>query len=316
MILGVNLGFIAAKVLRALLTVWLVLTFVFVVLRLSGDPATQLLPDDVDQATVDYYSKEWGLDRPLWEQYASYFEAAAEGSFGISFADRRPALEVIAERIPATLQLGLLSFAFAIVVGIPLGVVAALRHNTVFDRLAMSFAVLGYAMPYFFMGVLLILLFSLQLRWLPSSGSSTWWHLIMPVLTLGTTPAAMFARFTRSSVLEVLNKPFIRTARAKGALPWREIVFHALPNAAIPVVTVLGLRFGELIGGAVVTETVFAWPGMGRLLVGAVANRDLAVVQGIVVLIAISMVTVNLVIDLAYGWLDPRIRSARAEGAT
>ena len=309
-----NFGFVLMKTLRAVVTVWLVLTFVFIVLRLSGDPASRLLPDDIDPQTVAYYRAEWGRDRPLWEQYAAYFTSAAEGSFGISFRDRRPALEVILERVPATLELGLLSFAFAIVVGIPLGVVAALKRNTVFDRLAMSFAVLGYAMPYFFMGVLLILLFSLQLRWLPSSGSSTWWHLIMPVLTLGTTPAAMFARFTRSSVLEVMNKPFIRTARAKGALPWREIVFHALPNAAIPVVTVMGLRLGELIGGAVVTETVFAWPGMGRLLVGAVANRDLAVVQGIVVLIAISMVTVNLLLDLAYGWLDPRIRTARQEG--
>lgn len=309
-----NLAFVSVKTFRALLTVWLVLTFVFVVLRLSGDPALQLLPDDVDPETVEAYRRDWGLDRPIWEQYLRYFEAAFEGNFGLSFADRRPALEVIAERVPATLLLGLLSFAFAIVIGIPLGVLAALKRDTFIDRFAMAFAVLGYAMPYFFMGILLILLFSLQLRWLPSSGSETWWHLVMPVVTLGTTPAAMTARFTRSSVLEVLNKPFIRTARAKGALPWREIVMHALPNAAIPVVTILGLRFGELISGAVVTETVFAWPGMGRLLVGAVANRDLAVVQGIVVLIALSMVTVNLLIDLAYGWLDPRIRTARAEG--
>lgn len=310
-----NPRFILVKVLRAMLTVWLVLTFVFIVLRLSGDPASLLLPDDIDPQTIEIYQQRWGLDRPLWEQYVSYFDSASEGDFGVSFHDRRPALQVILERVPATLELGLLSFAFALFFGIPLGVVAALKRNTVFDRLAMSFAVFGYAMPYFFMGVLLILLFSLQLRWLPSSGSATWWHLVMPVLTLGTNPAAMFARFTRSSVLEVLNKPFIRTARAKGALPWREIVFHALPNAAIPVVTVLGLRLGEVIGGAVVTETVFAWPGMGRLLVGAVATRDLAVVQGIVVLIAIAMVTVNLVIDLAYGWLDPRIRTARSEAA-
>ena len=310
-----NLAFVSVKTFRAALTVWLVLTFVFVVLRLSGDPALQLLPDDVDPETVEAYRRDWGLDRPIWEQYLRYFESAFEGNFGLSFADRRPALEVIAERVPATLLLGLLSFAFAIVIGIPLGVLAALKRDTFIDRFAMAFAVLGYAMPYFFMGLLLILLFSLQLRWLPSSGSETWWHLVMPVVTLGTTPAAMTARFTRSSVLEVLNKPFIRTARAKGALPWREIVMHALPNAAIPVVTILGLRFGEMISGAVVTETVFAWPGMGRLLVGAVANRDLAVVQGIVVLIALSMVTVNLLIDLAYGWLDPRIRTARAEGA-
>ena len=169
-----NPGFVAVKLLRALLTVWLVLTFVFVVLRLSGDPAVQLLPDDVDPQTVEFYRQEWGLDRPLWEQYVAYFQSAVEGSFGVSFADRRPALEVILERVPATLELGLLSFAFAIVFGIPLGVVAALKRNTIFDRLAMGFAVLGYAMPYFFMGVLLILLFSLQLRWLPSSGSSTW----------------------------------------------------------------------------------------------------------------------------------------------
>lgn len=305
-----NGGFLFVKLFRAVLTIWLVLTFVFIVLRLSGDPATQLLPDDVDPETVAAYRIEWGLDRPLGEQYVRYFASAMEGHFGISFRDRRDALTVVFERVPATIQLGLTSFLFAVLLGVPLGIIAALKRNSPVDRFCMTFAVLGYSMPNFFLGVILILVFSLQYRLLPSSGSSTWMHMIMPVLTLSTAFAGSLARFTRSAVLEVLSKSYVRTARAKGMTPLREIVMHAMPNAAIPVVTVIGFKLGGLIGGAVVTESVFAWPGVGRLLVDAVANRDLAVVQAIVVLIALTMVVANLLVDLAYGWLDPRIRVA------
>ncbi|MEX2644127.1 MAG: ABC transporter permease [Acetobacterales bacterium] len=305
-----NLRFLSIKFLRALVTLWLVVTFVFVILRLSGDPAEQLLPDDVAPEIIEFYRKQWGLDRPIWEQYVKYFQAMAEGNFGRSFGDRREALVVISERIPYTLQLGLTVFITAMLLGIPSGIYAALHRNSAADRITMSFAVLGYSMPNFFLGILLIFLFSLKLRWLPSSGAGTPWHMVMPVITLGTALAGSIARFSRSAMLEVMNQDYIRTARSKGVRRLKRIYVHALPNAAIPIVTVVGFKLGALIGGAVVTENVFAWPGVGRLLVNAVGNRDLAVVQGIVMLIAATMLVANLLVDIAYGWLDPRIRVA------
>ena len=204
-----SVGFVLIKVLRALLTVWLVLTFVFIVLRLSGDPAEQLLPDDIDPETVAAYRVDWGLDRPLWEQYVRYFGSAFEGNFGISFRDRRDALTVVLERVPETVRLGLVSFAVAVLIGLPLGIVAALNRNSAVDRFAMSFAVFGYSMPNFFLGVILILIFSLQLRLLPSSGASTWVHMIMPVATLSTVgygdiyPITAGGRFFTAIVLLV-----------------------------------------------------------------------------------------------------------------
>ncbi len=296
---------------RALLTVLLCVTFVFVVLRLSGDPAETLLPDNTPPATVDEYRARWGLDRPLPEQYVLYLAAVAHGDFGRSFGDNRDALEVVLERVPATLLLGGATFVLALAIGIPLGIVAAIRRNTAVDRAVMGFAVFGFSTPNFFLGILLILLFTMQLRWLPSSGSETWQHMVMPVFTLGTASAGTLARFTRTAMLEVMGQPFLRTARGKGATEAIAIRRHALPNAAIPVVTVIGFQLGGLIGGALVTETVFAWPGVGRLLVAAVSGRDLAVVQAIVLLVAATMVTANYLVDLAYGLLDPRIRDAR-----
>lgn len=303
-----NLRFAAGKLLRAAVTLFLVVTFVFVVLRLTGDPTDQLLPDDTPQEVVDYYRALWGLDRPIWEQYLRYVAAAAEGDFGISFRNRLPAADVIMQRVPKTLELGSLSFALALAIGIPLGVFAAVRRDSWIDRLAMSFAVFGFSMPNFFFGILLILLFALNLRLLPSSGYGTFAHMIMPAFTLATAFAGAIARFTRSAMLDVLSTDYMRTAKAEGATQRRRVLAHALPNAAIPIVTIVGFSLGGLIGGAVVTENVFAWPGVGRLLTTSVADRDLAVVQGIVMLVAFTMVLANLVVDLAYGWLDPRIR--------
>ena len=299
---------ITIKTLRAALTMWLVVTFVFFVLRLSGDPTDVLLPDDVDQATRDFYRAKWGLDRPIWEQYFSYWTALFQGDFGVSFRNNLDAFELVWERVPKTLLLTLTATAIAILMGVPMGVLAALYRDSWVDRLVMSLAVFGFSMPNFFLGILLILLFSLNLRWLPSSGSESWWHLIMPALTLGTGFAASLARYTRSSMIDVLSKPYMRTARSKGASPAQRVRDHALPNAAVPVVTILGFRFGDLLGWAVVTETVFAWPGIGRLLTNAVASRDLAVVQCIMIILAFTMVLANMIVDLIYGWLDPRVR--------
>ena len=303
-----NLRFIATKVLRAIITLWMVVTFIFIILRVSGDPADTMLPDDADAEMIEYYEKEWGLDRPLPEQYLLYFVSVFHGNLGISFKDDRDAVEVVTERIPMTLRLGLASLIFGLCFGIPLGIYAALHRNSLADRLAMGLAVFGYAIPNFFLGILLILLFSVTLGWLPSSGSATGWHMIMPVITLGTGGAGSLARFSRSAMLEVMNQAYMRTSRAKGVPRLRRIVMHAIPNAAIPVVTVLGFKIGGLISGSLITESIFAWPGVGRLLVTSVTSRDLAIVQALIMLVALTMVVANLLIDLAYGWLDPRIR--------
>lgn len=305
-----NLRFVGVKLFRALVTMLLVVTFAFVILRLSGDPVEILLGDDVDQATLQHYRGLYGLDLPLHEQYLRYFQGIARGDLGFSLADERAVTKVIAEAVPATLQLGLTALAISLLVGVPLGIVAALNRNKAIDRFVMTFAVFGFSIPNFFLGILLILLFSLWLRWLPSSGMGTVWHLIMPAITLGLSAAGSLARFTRSSMLEVLNRSYVRTAAAKGVPRLRRIAWHALPNAAIPLVTVLGFRLGDLIAGAIVTETVFAWPGVGRLLVSAVSARDLAVVQGVLLMTAATMVVANLLVDLLYGWIDPRIRTA------
>jgi peptide/nickel transport system permease protein len=279
-----NLRFIATKILRAIITLWMVVTFIFIILRISGDPTDTMLPDDADADMVEYYQQEWGLDRPLPEQYLIYFVNVFDGNLGQSFKDDRDAVEVVTERIPMTLRLGLATLVFGLCFGIPLGIFAALHRNSLADRLAMSLAVFGYSIPNFFLGILLILLLSVALGLLPSSGSATVWHMIMPVITLGTAGAGSLARFSRSAMLEVMNQSYIRTARAKGVAKLRRIVFHAMPNAAIPVVTVLGFKIGGLISGSLITESIFAWPGVGRLLVTSVTS------------------------DLAYGWLDPRIR--------
>lgn len=301
------------KILRALLTMWLVVTFAFVVLRLSGDPIEQLIGDNPDPAVLDYYRAKYGFDRPVYEQYVAYVVNVLNGDLGISIKDEREALTVVAEALPRTLQLGFLALGLSLLIGIPLGIVAALNRNKAIDRFAMSFAVFGFSMPNFFLAILLILLFSLNLRWLPSSGAGTIWHLVMPAITLGTAGAGSIARFTRSSMLEVLGKTYMRTASAKGVPRLRRLLWHALPNAAIPIVTIIGFRLGDLVAGAIVTETVFAWPGVGRLLVSAVSSRDLAIVQAILLMVAATMVAANLLVDIIYGWIDPRMRTRGQE---
>lgn len=297
------------KLVRSIITLWLVVTLVFILLRSAGDPLLVLLPEDTEPAVVETYRERWGLDRPLLVQYGLYLTSVVRGDMGRSFRDGRDAVEVVLERVPKTLELGGAALAFAMLIGIPAGIAAAMRRGTILDRALMIVSVLGYSLPTFFLGVLLILLFSLQLRWLPSSGTGTLLHLVMPTLTLGTWIAATLSRFTRSAVLDVLEQPYMRTARAKGLTRLAQIVRHALPNAAIPIVTLLGLMTGHLVAGAVVIETVFAWPGVGRLTVTSVASRELAIVQTIVLIVAASMVIATLVVDLLYGWLDPRTRN-------
>jgi peptide/nickel transport system permease protein len=298
---------------RALFTIFGIVTFVFFILRMSGDPVLQILGPEAEEDAIQLMRVAWGLDKSIWQQYVIYISNLFHGDLGSSYLDGRDAFAIVIERLPKTLSLMGITAIVTIAIGIPAGVYAALHRNTFIDRATMSLAVMGFSIPNFFLGVLMILLFSVTWKILPSSGSETWKHYIMPVITMATAEAGVFARFTRSAMLEVLNQHYIRTAIAKG-IPWSRVVSkHALPNAAIPVVTISGFFVGTLIAGGVITENVFAWPGVGRLLVDSVSNRDMAVVQVIILLIAISMVTTNLIIDLAYGWLDPRVRDLRSE---
>jgi peptide/nickel transport system permease protein len=310
------LRFLSFRLLRAVVTIIMVVTFAFVVLRLSGDPAQIIMGADAPPEAVEAFRTAWGLDQPLWRQYLHYFGAILSGDLGRSMRDGRDAILLVLERIPATLVLTLPALAIKLGLGIPAGIYAALHRNSWADRMVMLLAVAGFTVPSFVLGLLLVLLFAVQLGWLPAGGQESWRHAILPVLTLGIGGAAVLARFTRSAMLEVLGQPYIRTASAKG-VPWHAVVWrHALPNAAIPTVTIVGFMVGSLIAGAVVVESVFSWPGVGRLLVVAVANRDLAVVQCVLLLVAATMVAANLAVDLLYGLLDPRLRhQPRAAGA-
>ena len=310
------LRFLGMRLLRAALTIVMVVTFAFIVLRLSGDPAQIIMGADAPPEAVEAFRAAWGLDEPLWIQYLSYFWAILQGDLGRSMRDGRDAIVLVTERIPSTLALTLPALLIKIALGIPAGIYAALHRNSLADRMVMVVAVAGFTVPSFVLGLVLVLVFAVQLGWLPSGGQENWRHAILPVVTLGIGGAAVLARFTRSAMLEVLGQPYIRAASAKG-VPWRAVVTrHALPNAAIPTVTIIGFMVGSLIAGAVVVESVFSWPGVGRLLVVAVGNRDLAVVQCILLLVAATMVCANLVVDMLYGLLDPRLRNApRRNGA-
>ncbi len=293
---------------RALLTISLVVTFAFVVLRLSGDPAMLILSIDAPPDAIAAFRKAWGLDGPLYVQYLAYIGQILQGDLGQSMRDGRPAAALVWERIPATLTLAIPALLIKIGLGIPAGIQAALHRGSWIDRAVMTLAVAGFTVPSFVLGLVLVLIFAVKLGWLPSGGTDSWVSPVLPVITLGIGGAAILARFTRSAMLEVLGQPYIRAALAKG-VPWRRVVrAHALPNAAIPTVTIVGFMVGNLMAGAVVVESVFSWPGIGRLLVVAVSNRDLAVVQTILLLVAATMVLANLCVDVLYGVLDPRLR--------
>ena len=302
-----NSAYIIRKVLRALLTVWLVTTFVFLILRLSGDPTVSVLGLEASPEAVEAFRAKWGLNDSVGVQYLTFVKNALHGDLGLSILEGTSALKSVTSRMFNTITLMTISTALIFVVGISFGLLASLYHNSYKDRFIMLFAVAGYSIPTFVLAGLLILLFSIQLGWLPSTGSGSWTHYVMPVMTLTIVESAVFARFSRSAMLEVLYQPYMKTAMAKG-LTWRQAVRrHALPNAAIPVVTIMGFWVGLLIAGAVITESIFGWPGVGRLLVFSVKNRDYNVVQVIVLFISCSMVMANLAVDLLYGWLDPRI---------
>lgn len=306
--------FVAVRLLRALLTIVLVVTFAFIVLRLSGDPALAIMGNEAPPEALAAFRREWGLDDPLWLQYLTYFRAIFRGEFGISMRGGGPSFDLVMSRIPATLALTLPALVLKLSIGIPAGIYAALHRNTRIDRAVMVAAVTGYTVPSFVLGLLLVQWFSIWLGWLPTGGGGGWQHLLLPVLTLGIGGGAVLARFVRSAMLEVLGQPYIRTASAKG-IPWAAVVRgHALPNAAIPTVTIIGFLVGNLIAGAVVVESVFSWPGIGNLLVVSVTARDLSVVQCILLFVTVTMVFSNLTVDFLYGVLDPRLRNTGQSG--
>lgn len=306
------LYYVSSRILRALVTIVLIVTLAFLILRMTGDPSIIILGPDAPVEAYEAFRRNWGLDQPLIIQYFKYFGAILEGDLGRSMRDGRSALEVVMERVPLTLILTLPALAFNLILGLSAGIFAALNRNTWIDRAIMTVSVIGFTVPSFVMGLVLALFFAVRWKMLPSGGSDTWAHAILPVVTMGMIGAAVIARFTRSAMLEVLGQPYIRTASAKG-LSWPAVVIkHALPNAAIPTLTIIGFMVGSLVAGAVVVESIFSWPGVGRLLVGAVANRDLAVVQTILLFIGFTMVAANLIVDLAYGWVDPRLRATRS----
>src|SRR5499427_9231418 len=267
--------------------------FVFVILRvLPGDPAKMLLPEGAPQSAVDELNRQLGLKKPLYVQYRIFLRSVFRGDFGQSFQYRAPALTVVRERLPATIQLTLCAMILTVVSGVTIGIVAAVRRGTRYDYFGTLLAVLGQSLPSFWLGIMLILLFGVTLRWLPTSGFQNWTYLILPSVTLAAYPTALVARLTRSSMLEILNRDYIRTGRAKGLAECAVVLRHALRNATIPVLTVIGLQIGTLLGGAVITESVFAWPGMGKLVVDAIYFRDFPVVQTVLIISATVFVVI------------------------
>ena len=287
-----------------------VITIVFVLLHASGDPATLLVTQDATQADLARIRQAYGLDQPLSVQYARFVARVVRGDLGFSYRQGLPVGELILERLRATFELALAGLAVAVLLGVPLGMIAAARHGSTVDTAAMTLALLGTSVPSFWLGLLLIIVFGVQLGWLPVSGYGSLRHLLMPAFVLGGFYAAQVSRLTRTSLLEVLAQDFVRTARAKGLAARAVLLKHVLRNAALPVLTVVGLDFGRMLGGAVVVETIFAWPGMGRLAVQAVLGRDFPVVQGAVIMGAAIFLSVNVIIDLSYGFIDPRLRAA------
>jgi len=301
--------YILRRLLYAIPVMLVVSLIVFGILHIApGDPATMLAGEDARPEDVAAIKANYGLDQPLYVQYGVWLGNALRGDFGRSIVTRRPVMDEIATRLPSTVQLAVSALFLAVIVGMIVGVISATRQYSALDHGVMVLALLGVSMPVFWLGLMLIMIFAVELRWLPTGGTGTIQQLVLPAVTLGAASTAIIARMTRSSMLEVVRQDYIRTARAKGLMERVVLVRHALKNALIPVATVVGIEFGYLLGGAVITETVFSRPGLGRLLVTSINSRDFPVVQGTLMLLAGSFVLVNLLVDILYGFLDPRIR--------
>ena len=301
-------SYLLRRLWQSLLVIFGVSVVVFLILHLTGDPAALMLPPDATAEDIAKFRHDMGFDDPVAVQYVRFLKGAVRGDFGQSIRHGEPAMGLVVERLPATFELAGAGLVIALALAIPAGIVSAVRRNTSIDYISTVVALLGQAMPTFWLGIMLILVFSVRLNWLPSSGRGDVEHLILPAITLGLFTTARITRLTRSGMLEVLGQDYIRTARAKGMGEPPVVWKHALKNAAIPIVTIVGIELGTLLGGSVITETIFAWPGVGRLSVQAIFNRDYPVVQSAVFLLASTFVIVNFLVDIVYTYLDPRIR--------
>ena len=299
---------ISRLVFRSALTLLLLAACVFFGLHMTGDPARLMLGDSADQIALDAFREQWGLNKPLWEQFIVYIQKALTLDMGVSYATSQPVKDVFLEALDATIDLMVPTAIVTLLIGIPSGVVAALHRDTALDRGMMVLSVFGYAVPNFFMGVLLLLVFSIWLGWLPSYGNATLLHYIMPIITMATAEAAIFSRYARSAMLEAMRLPCVRAAEMRGLPRARIIWLHALPNAMLSILTILGFFLGTLVAGAVITETVFSWPGVGKLLVQSVALRDIPVVQMIVLATGASLILANLLMDILALVVNPRLR--------
>jgi peptide/nickel transport system permease protein len=300
--------FLLRRLLQSLVVLLGVSFVVFFILFLTGDPAAVMLPPEATAEDIQRFRESMGFNDPFFVQYGRFLLGALRGNFGTSIRHGEPAFTLVVERMPATFELAGAALVIALLLAIPAGIVSAVRRNTPVDYISTVVALLGQSMPTFWLGIMLILVFSVQFHVLPSSGRGTWQHLVLPAVTLGLFTTARITRLTRSGMLEVLNQDYIRTAKAKGVSDPPVVWKHALKNAAIPIVTIVGIELGTLLGGSVITETIFAWPGVGRLSVQAIYNRDYPVVQAAVFLLAATFIVVNLLVDLIYTYLDPRIR--------
>jgi len=299
--------YIVRRIFQAFLVLLGAVSFTFLIARVTGDPAKLMLPEEASQEAIDLFRIQHGLDKPIHIQYINYISQILRGDLGLSMRQQTPVTELILERYPATLKLTFSALFLSIFISFPLGIFVALKRNTMWDLLGTTFALIGQATPSFWTGLMLILIFGVTLKILPISGSDTWQHLILPAVTLSFFVTGRLTRLIRSGMLEVMGTEYIRTARVKGLFERTVIWVHALKNASIPVVTMIGLEFAGLLGGALIIETIYAWPGIGRLVINAVLQRDFPIVQGVVLISAATFVIVNLIVDLFYSVLDPRI---------
>ena len=305
---GFMKSYILYRLFQAVIVIWGISFITFSLLHLFRDPVLILLPPEATREEVETLRREMGLDRPIAVRYVKFLGGMARGDFGKSFVAQRPALGLVMERMPMTLWLAASGLLLAVIISIPLGVIAAVRRNRLADHSASVFAVLGQAMPLFWLDIMLIIIFAVKLRLLPASGAGSFRHIILPAAGIAVSLLPILMRLTRSRMIEILSQDYIRTARAKGLRESAVLFRHALRNALIPVVTILGFQFGMLLGGAVITETIFAWPGLGRLTVQALLNRDFPVVLAAVFVVSVTYTLINFLVDVIYGWLDPRVR--------
>ncbi len=302
-------GYVLKRILIAIFTMFLVLTVVFFVFRLGGaDPVAIMLPPDAMPQDAEKLTRKFGLDKPLTVQYVNFLKNAVRGDFGQSFRYDEPALKVLIERFPATVQLGLVAFLMSVVIGLTIGILSAVRPDSLIDRFGRVFALAGMSLPSFWVAVMLILFFGVTLRWLPISGRGTLLHYLMPAFCLSLYPVALITRLSRSAMLDALKSDYIVMARIKGVPEFFVIMLHAFKNAAIPVVTIIFGVLGGLILGSVIVETIFSWPGIGRLVIMSFFTRDYPVVQVFVLFVTFLVVTLNLIVDVVYAFIDPRIR--------